>query len=96
VQQAPRLDEAQAVDIWPENREAVELFIALENVWRVQLGGFGGLLWLGIDWVQMESVLNLSGVPRCRYAQLYRDIKVMEKAALPILRDQSKQGSKQG
>lgn len=70
--------------VWPEHVEAVELFCALATQWRVA-AGFGGVMFLGLDYQAVEAAMRLRGVkPRDR-ARLFAQLRVMEAAALPEL-----------
>ncbi|WP_292041438.1 DUF1799 domain-containing protein [Massilia sp. UBA6681] len=70
-------------DIWPENLQAYELFSALRTQWRVGMAGATGL-----DYNAVPTVLRLQGVPRADWSQLFEDIRVMESAALPAMRQE--------
>lgn len=65
-------------EVWPENWEAFELFIALGTQWRV--AGLGQ--YIGISYPSMESVLNIFGIDSARRAALFADLRIMERAAL--------------
>lgn len=74
--------EGDAVEIWPENLPAYELFNALGTQWRTGMGGATGL-----DYNVVPAVLRLQAVPRADWPQLFADLRVMEAAALQVMRE---------
>ena len=75
-------DEDEAFEVWPENWETVQVFVALGTCWRVD--GFNGR-WLGLDRTQIDSTLRLMRVPIARRREVFEDLLVMEAAALPVI-----------
>lgn len=75
-------DEDERFEVWPENAETVETFMALQTQWR--LGPMGG--YLGLDYPGMQSVFMMRGVKKGKPRRvLFDDLQAMERAALPIL-----------
>lgn len=70
--------------VYPENWLALLLWADLWPRWRVVVG-LGGALRQGLDMTQLQAALDLCGVPRERWARLYRDLLTMEKEALQAL-----------
>jgi hypothetical protein len=70
--------------VWPEHVEAVELFCALATQWRVAVG-FGGVMFLGLDYAALEAVMRLRGVRPKDRARLFGQLRVMEAAAAAVL-----------
>ena len=68
--------------IYPENWQAVQVFWALGNCWRID-----GMLgqYLGLDRPAIESTLRLMGVKRKKHSSIFEDLRVMEGAALEVL-----------
>ncbi len=73
-------DEEELFEIWPENADALELFIALQTQWRVAAGF--GVAYLGLDYAGVEHAMRLRGVKRAERARLFEKIQAMESAAL--------------
>lgn len=71
-----------AVEVWPDNVQAINMFIAASTQWRVGLSGASGL-----DYSALESVLRMSGLPRKDWPPLFEDIRVMEDEALKTMRE---------
>jgi len=65
----------QVVKVWPENWEALEMFLRLETQWRT---GPRGLL--GLDYRVAEWLFSLYQTSRPR--ELLEDLQVMELAFL--------------
>jgi hypothetical protein len=77
-----------AFEVYPENWEAVRVFVAMTTQWRMTgIAGFGGasMLHTGLDYSSLEPVLRLLDVKRKRRAALFQQIRVMEEAALEVL-----------
>ncbi|SFM92942.1 DUF1799 domain-containing protein [Nitrosomonas communis] len=68
-------------EIWPENEEVFMLFNSLSTQWRISFSGS----FIGINYPSIESSMNMLGTKKKRRAELFNDIKTMERAALPIL-----------
>lgn len=89
-------DPADAADdgfaVWDSNWEAVRLFLDLETQWRV-VAGFSGLVWLGLDYVAADRLLDLkfgSRRPgRARAGRLLEELRVMEREALKVFAEQA-------
>lgn len=63
--------------VWPENWDAVQLFIALATQWQV---GFNGPV--GLRYEAVPMVLRLRGVPRSGWPMLFDQVRLMEAEAL--------------
>lgn len=68
-------------EVWPENWESFDFFLTLESQWVI-VAGMGTAVKTGIDYCRVESTLNILGIPRKNRVKLFRDMRVMEKAAL--------------
>jgi Phage related hypothetical protein (DUF1799) len=65
------------VQIWPENLQVVNAFIAMSTQWRIGMGGATGL-----DYVALQSVMRLMAIPRNQWPEMFEDIRTLEEAAL--------------
>jgi hypothetical protein len=82
------LDEAiPAADVWPENVQAVKVFISMDTQWRVGTGGA-----IGLDYNALPAVLRMSRVPRTDWPDVFECIRVLEGAALKTMMEQRKNG----
>jgi len=68
------------LEIWPENHQAIQLFISLSTQWRVGAGGPTGL-----DYNVLFTRMERLGLTPERYEQLFDDVRVIESEALTIL-----------
>lgn len=77
------VDEAggEAVDVWPDVVDSVNVFIAAATQWRVGMKGATGL-----DYTALEATLRLTGLPRKDWPQVFDDIRIMEDEALKTMR----------
>jgi hypothetical protein len=71
--------------VWPDNLPAVNAFVALSTQWRVGMSGP-----VGLDYGAIHAVLVLTKVERARWSEVFEDLRVMEEAALVLLRDKKK------
>jgi hypothetical protein len=93
VAEAEAHNAGELYEVWPDNVRPLRLFLALRRHWRVLAGGMGGMAWIGLDYVAVESVLRLMGTPRRLWRRLFADLRAMEDAALPILNEKSREAS---
>ncbi len=80
---AQRLAASDALfDLWPENLPALEIFRALKTQWRL-VAGFGGVTYQGLRYAEARAEIRERRVKD--RAGMLADLRVMERAALPIL-----------
>lgn len=72
--------------VWPENMPAVSAFSGLLTQWRIGMAGATGL-----DYSAIPFVLEMGGVARIDWPQVFDDIRVMEVEALNCMREQRKE-----
>jgi len=53
--------------------------------WRVVVSDMTGVRYQGIDYAAMPPVLAMLGVRQGRWAEVFRGVQTMERAALPLL-----------
>jgi hypothetical protein len=68
--------------VWPENRQAVEAFLACQTQWRV-LAGFKQVLFIGLDYAGARAALDALAIAIT--PDLWRDLQIMEAAAAHAL-----------
>jgi hypothetical protein len=67
------------VEVWPENEEAVTVFVQLATQWRHGMSGLTGLIYSEI-W----PIARLLRIPRIRWIELLGSVQVMERAVLEL------------
>jgi hypothetical protein len=72
---------SQTVEVWPENWQTVDLFIAIATQWRIGMGGPKGL-----DYNVLFRMIDNLGLPSNDWKVAFDDIRVMESAALESMR----------
>ena len=79
-------DNDTSCDVWSENWQALELFIALSTQWTVSAMG----QYTGLHYPSIESTMNMLGIPCESRVELFADVRIMERAALEFInqRDQ--------
>jgi hypothetical protein len=79
------VDEASGdpVELWPDNLESANVFIAMSSQWRT--GAVGAT---GLDYAALPAVLRLLAIPRASQAQVFDDVRYMEGEALATMRSQ--------
>lgn len=74
----------ETIDLWPEHAQVWDIWLALQNAWNL-VAGMAGVIYLGFDRSQAESVMRLAGVKKRHRLQMLSDLLTLEAAALPIL-----------
>lgn len=75
-------DVIETVEVWPENRQAFELFRFLGTQWRVGGGGATGL-----DYNILYHKMDRMNLTAERYEELEEEIRIMEGAALNVMHE---------
>jgi hypothetical protein len=74
-----------AVEIWPDNLLSVNSFIALSTQWRC---GYSGPT--GLDYAAIPGVLQMLGIARKDWPEVFQDLRTMEDAALLKMHENQK------
>ncbi|MGM8931385.1 DUF1799 domain-containing protein [Salinicola halophyticus] len=69
-------------ELWPDHREAFELFGACATQWRV-IAGMGGVHHQGIDYPALESVMRMRGI--ADQPARFEQIRHIEAGALSVM-----------
>lgn len=77
----------QSVEVWPENWQAVQIFIAMATQWRIGMG-MNGMLWLGLDYNALPVVEDRLGLPAGDRADTFVRLRLMETAARRALNEE--------
>ena len=75
---APKADAAGEFEIWPENWDAVVMFLRVQTQWRTSAGGA-----IGLDYSVLAWLFSMYSVEDQR--ALLEDLQVMEGAALAAM-----------
>lgn len=79
---APETETDDAFLIYPENWQAVNVFLSLSNAWALHFPPMGGKpLWRGIPRQEIAAILQLMGLWRER-SDIISRLLIMESAAL--------------
>lgn len=65
-------------EVWPENWQAVSVFISLATQWRLAPNGKR----YGLDYAAVQPALRLLGVARKDWGELFQSLQIMESAFL--------------
>lgn len=63
--QAEKTVEQNDIEVWPENWQALDIFLQLETQWRcTSISGLAGarLVWLGLDYAAADVVMRRNGI----------------------------------
>ncbi|MGW8391121.1 DUF1799 domain-containing protein [Pseudoduganella sp. HUAS MS19] len=92
VAQAEDAAAAKTVDddcqVFEDNWLAVTTFCTLATQWKLLLGA-ADVLYVGLDYGAVETVFRLEQVPAADWRAVFQDLRVMERAALPLLNERS-------
>lgn len=66
--------------IWPDNRDAVRVFLACDTQWRV----VQGVGYTGIDYAALPEVWKARRIDKQRRPEVFDGLKVMEREVLKI------------
>lgn len=76
--------EPPPLEVWPEHHRVWDLWLDLHNQWRM-LVGIGGACYQGLDHQSILSTMQILGVGARKRRRLFRQLKIMEEAALAVL-----------
>lgn len=65
------------VQVWPENIEAVSVFLAMQTQWRVGMNGRTGM-----DYSALDAVWPLVGIRRRDRTRVFQEFRIIEIGAL--------------
>ena len=74
--------EQEAIEIMPVNHASFEAFLACQTQWRV-VATMDGLLWIGLDYNAVRTVLDDLNAPK----HVFADLRMMEAEVLPLLNE---------
>ena len=71
------------VAVWPENRNAVLVFLSMRTQWRLSMAGYTGL-----DYSALPEMWRRCKVPPDDRDQVFRDLQLLENTALLAMREE--------
>lgn len=69
-------------DVWPDNWQALDVFMAMGTQWRTGMGGATGL-----DYGVLPDVMSLRGVRKAERPEVFDWVRLMEGEALSQMRE---------
>jgi hypothetical protein len=79
-------EEASITYVWQDNVTVLNTFIAMSTQWRV--GGMGTPI--ALDYVALPPVLEMTGIPRDEWQEVFEQIRICEEVALAMMRAKAK------
>lgn len=76
-------EDSDDCEVWEENWLSVMLFLAVSTQWIIS--PFGG--YIGINYTALQSTMSMIGIKKKKRASMFDDVRIMESAALEVLRD---------
>lgn len=77
----------QNVEVWPENWQALQVFLAMATQWRIGIG-INGMLWLGLDYNALPVVEDRLELPVAERADVFSRLRVLEAVARRALNEE--------
>ncbi|RJG10913.1 hypothetical protein D3879_14625 [Pseudomonas cavernicola] len=68
--------------VWPDNWQAVDVFITMGTQWRVGMAGATGL-----DYGVLNDVMRLHGIKKRGRDDVFAAVRIMESAALKVMHE---------
>ncbi len=81
-------------EVWPENWDAVLLFLALRNQWHWVGAGLGGAMRTGLDLQAAKLEMEMAGLDTATAKTVWAQLKVMEDEALDVWAARAEQNRK--
>lgn len=79
-------DDDGTFEVEPENWDALLVFLGCQTQWQREFAGMDGtLIWKGLNYQGVAVVIQMQGHKGQKAQGIFRDVQVMEQAALPIL-----------
>lgn len=74
---------AEDFEYYDDTKEAVLLFCGLFGQWNI-VGTMAGAMRTGLNYSGVQAAMHMLGIKSKRRAALFRDIQIMERAALDV------------
>lgn len=69
------------IEVWPDNGQAVDVFVAMMSQWRV---GYAGAT--GLDYNVLPFVMRMNGVSAADRPDVFESVRILEQSALEAMR----------
>jgi len=79
------VDETPDCDVWEENMLPVAVFLSVSTQWTISPTGQP----LGVNYVALESAMNMAKVKQKKRPSLFDDVRLMESIALEVFREKA-------
>ncbi|MYM80534.1 hypothetical protein GTP44_00985 [Duganella sp. FT50W] len=73
-------------ELWPENEIPFSVFAALESQWRI-ISDMGTVIYQGIDYDSAKAAMEMMGIRRRQWPEVFEDLRLMERVAKKIFND---------
>lgn len=73
------MEDLYSAEVWPCCWAAVSLMAAVSGQWRIGAAGA-----IGLDYNVLPFVMEMRGIPRPDWPQVFTDLTVMERAVLDL------------
>ncbi|TKD32591.1 hypothetical protein FCG41_21925 [Azotobacter chroococcum] len=70
--------------IWPDNWQAVGVFLDMDTQWRVGMAGP-----VGLDYGALEPVMRMRGIKKRDRQDVFAAVRIMEAEALRVMREKA-------
>ena len=85
------VEQSDRFAIFQENWDTFTVFIACSTQWRREMPAMGGdWYWHGLRYTECEAVIRNFGFSGKKAQGIFRDLQVMEQAAMTVLNKQGK------
>lgn len=75
--------EVEAFEVWPENENAVRVFLDLATVWTWVPVGMSSPVRTGISSMEIESTIRMNGISgKKKIKEVFQAVRLMESAVL--------------
>lgn len=78
-------------EVWAENQVIVDVFVSMDTQWRFAVG-MASISYIGLDYSALRATVELMGLRRTQWADVFTGIRVMEAEALKIFREKASRG----
>jgi hypothetical protein len=69
--------------VFPDNVDALCIFVALGTQWRV-VGGMHGLIYTGLDYSVLPEIWERFAIRKKDRTKVFEQLRIMELAAIPV------------
>jgi hypothetical protein len=85
LEQEDEVQAEEACEVWPQNWDALTLFLACQGQRELVIGGMGGACYAETRSVNVHQELVWLGFPKKRHAELVQQFRQIEREALELI-----------